>query len=303
MKMEWRSHSSKMSRDEEMSKALQLGSILISPTWKLNLKQSSDRPAIFSPAKSHTIDPFFFFFCNKALKMLGNSDGLSHEATQILHTHSCWCPTPSLGNNTIFSVFGKRNILSRAATCLYRGGWVERGLKVGAVLKSCDLWDEGVVLFSEECGALLLMWDPSVVLSFMATRALNVPKYTVCSTEHALLQRGNTHMCECARAALHMHVQRHVGCAQRGRKSKCGGRKRGDTKGRKTCYSSPDFPPLSLFPTLDWQWNPEPLLWATSVAPLFVSDRVLLNCPGKAWIWDPFASALRSTGITMGYHT
>lgn len=59
---------------------------------------------MFFSAKSHTIDLFFFFFLDKALKMLGNSDGLSHKTVQILHTHFCWCPARALRNNAIFSL-------------------------------------------------------------------------------------------------------------------------------------------------------------------------------------------------------
>ena len=49
------------------SEALLLDNILTSPTLKLNLKQSSDRPAIFFSAKRHTIDLFFW---TKLLKCL-----------------------------------------------------------------------------------------------------------------------------------------------------------------------------------------------------------------------------------------
>lgn len=57
-------------RKEEKSTALPLDGVLTSPTLKLNLKQSSDRPAIFFSANSYTIDLFFFFFWTKLLKCL-----------------------------------------------------------------------------------------------------------------------------------------------------------------------------------------------------------------------------------------
>lgn len=75
---------------------------------KIKSEQRPDRPAILPSAKSHTID-LFFFFLDKALKILGNSDGLSHRTVQILHTHSCWCPRLlSWKQSQFFSVFDRR---------------------------------------------------------------------------------------------------------------------------------------------------------------------------------------------------
>ena len=49
------------------------------------------------------------FFLDKALKMLGDSDVLSHKTVQILHTHSRRCPCPLFWKQYyIFSAFGRR---------------------------------------------------------------------------------------------------------------------------------------------------------------------------------------------------
>ena len=65
------------------------------------------------------------FFLDKALKMLGDSDVLSHKTVQILHTHSCWCPCSLFWKQYyIFAVVWQkeRNILTRVANC-WEGGW------------------------------------------------------------------------------------------------------------------------------------------------------------------------------------
>lgn len=134
-------------RKEEKSTALPLDGVLTSPTLKLNLKQSSDRPAIFFSANSYTID--LFFFLDKALKMPGDSDVLSHQTVQIQHTHSCWGPVHPFGNSTTSSVFGRRkDIFIWVPTCLKEERPGGSGLKVGD-LWSGGLWAAVTVVISE----------------------------------------------------------------------------------------------------------------------------------------------------------
>lgn len=70
------SHQNGQGGEKEQSHPI--GQDSTSPTLKPYLEQSSDRPAIFFSAKSHTMD-LFFFFLNKTHKMPRDSDVLSHE--------------------------------------------------------------------------------------------------------------------------------------------------------------------------------------------------------------------------------